>query len=125
MAVNSEGIHGSRPWKTFGEGAPVQSADQSLKAFNEESRRPFDASDIRFTTRGDALYAFVMGQPQFRTVVRSLATDTALQVGRITSVELVGREGKLTWTQDRSGLTISVPPDLPSKHAVAFRIRGA
>jgi alpha-L-fucosidase len=125
MAVNSEGIHGSRPWKKFGEGAPVQSADQSSKAFNEDSRRAFDASDVRFTTKGDVLYAFVMGQPTFRTTIRSLATDTALAVGRITSVELVGRDGKLTWTQDQSGLTINVPADLPTKHAVAFRIRGA
>jgi alpha-L-fucosidase len=125
MAVNSEGIHGTRPWKKFGEGAPVQSADQSAKAFNEESRRAFDASDVRFTTKGDVLYAFVMGQPEFRAVIRSLATDTALQVGRITSVELVGREGKLAFTQDASGLSISVPAGLPTKHAVAFRIRGA
>jgi alpha-L-fucosidase len=125
MAVNGEGIHGSRPWKKYGEGAPVQSADQSAKAFNEESRRPFDASDVRFTTKGDVLYAFVMGQPEFRAMIRSLATDTALQVGRITGVELVGHEGKLAWTQDQSGLSISVPAGLPTKHAVAFRIRGA
>jgi alpha-L-fucosidase len=125
MAVNSEGIHGTRPWKKYGEGAPVQSADQNAKAFNEDSRRAFDASDVRFTTKGDVLYAFVMGQPQFRTVIRSLATDTALQVGRITSVELVGHDGKLTWVQDQAGLAISVPPELPTKHAVAFRIRGA
>ncbi len=125
MAVNSEGIHGSRPWKKFGEGAPVQSPDQNSKAFNEGSRRIFDASDVRFTTKGDVLYAFVMGKPEFRTVIRSLATDTALRVGRITGVELVGHDGKLTWTQDQAGLAISVPDELPSKHAVAFRIRGA
>jgi alpha-L-fucosidase len=125
MAVNSEGIHGSRPWKKFGEGAPVQSADQNSKAFNEESRRAFDANDVRFTTKGDVLYAFVMGQPKFRSVIRSLALDTALRVGRITSVELVGSEAKIAWTQDQSGLLISVPEELPTKHAVAFRIRGA
>jgi len=123
--VNSEGIHGSRPWKKFGEGAPVQSADQNSKAFNEESRRAFDANDVRFTTKGDVLYAFVMGQPKFRSVIRSLALDTALRVGRITSVELVGSEAKIAWTQDQSGLLISVPEELPTKHAVAFRIRGA
>jgi len=125
MAVNSEGIHGSRPWKKFGEGAPVQSSDQNSKAFNENSRRTLDANDVRFTTKGDLLYAFVMGKPEFRTVIRSLATDTALRVGRVTSVELVGHDGKLTWTQDQAGLTISVPDEFPTKHAVAFRIRGA
>jgi alpha-L-fucosidase len=125
MAVNSEGIHGSRPWKKFGEGAPVQPADQNSKSFNEGSRRVFDAGDVRFTTKGDVLYAFVMGKPEFRTVIRSLATDTALRVGRITSVELLGHDGTLTWSQDQAGLTIAVPDPLPTKHAVAFRIRGA
>jgi alpha-L-fucosidase len=125
MAVNSEGIHGSRPWKKFGEGSPVEPADQKSKAFNEGARRAFDAGDVRFTTKGDVLYAFVMGRPEFRTVIRSLATDTALNVGRITGVELVGHDGKLTWSQDQAGLTIGVPEQLPTKHAVAFRIRGA
>jgi alpha-L-fucosidase len=125
MGVNSEGIHGTRPWKKFGEGAPVQSSDQSSKAFNEGSRRAFDASDVSFTTKGDVLYAFVMGQPAFRTTIRSLATDTALKVGGITDVELVGHDGKISWVQDASGLTISIPEALPTKHAVAFRIRGA
>jgi alpha-L-fucosidase len=126
MAVNSEGIHGSRPWKKFGEGAPVQSSEASAKAFNEGSRRELDASDIRFTTKGDLLYAFVMGRPEFKTVIRSLATDTGLAVGRIRSVELVGYDGKIDWTQDNSGLSIRIPAgDMPSRHAVAFRIRGA
>jgi alpha-L-fucosidase len=125
MAVNSEGIHGSRPWKKYGEGAPVQSSDQSAKAFNESSRRALDEHDIRFTTKGDVLYAFVMGQPTFRTQIRSLATDTALRVGRVTGVELVGSDAKVAFTQDPAGLTISVPDTLPSSHAVCFRIRGA
>jgi len=125
MAVNGEGIHGSRPWRKFGEGAPDQAPDQKSKMFNESSRRALDASDIRFTTKGDVLYAFVMGKPEFRTLIRSLATDTALKVGRISSVELVGYDGKLTWAQDRSGLSIDIPDTLPTKHAVSFRIRGA
>jgi alpha-L-fucosidase len=125
MAVNSEGIHGSRPWKTFGEGAPVQSSDQVKQAFNEGSRRAFDANDVRFTVQGDVLYAFVMGQPKFRSVIRSLATDTELRVGRITGVELVGSDRKITWSQDHSGLRIDIPDELPSEHAISFRIRGA
>ena len=124
MSVNAEGIHGSRPWKIFGEGRPVQSAEANAKAFNEGARRSLDASDVRFTVKGDVLYAFVMGWPGYKTVIRSLATDTALRVGRVTGVELVGYDGGLTWNQDASGLTIMPPPKQPSEHAIAFRIRG-
>jgi len=125
MGVNGEGIHGTRPWKKFGEGAPDQPAEQKSKTFNESSRRALDANDVRFTTKGDVLYAFVMGKPEFRSVIRSLALDTALKVGRVSSVELVGHDGKIAWSQDRAGLTIEIPDKLPSSHAVAFRIRGA
>jgi alpha-L-fucosidase len=126
MAVNSEGIHGTRPWKKFGEGAPVHATvDKGAGDFNENSRRALDASDVRFTTKGDVLYAFIMGKPEFRSVIRSLATDTALAVGRIIGVEMLGHDGKLTWTQDSSGLSVNIPAPLPSSHAVALRIRGA
>ena len=125
MGVNGEGIHGTRPWKRFGEGAPDQTAEQKSKSFNESTRRALDANDVRFTTKGNVLYAFVMGRPEFRTQIRSLALDTALHVGRVSGVELVGSDAKLTWTQDRSGLSVDIPEGLPADHAYAFRVRGA
>jgi alpha-L-fucosidase len=125
MAVNGEAIHGTRPWKVFGEGAPVESAEQNKKAFNEGSRRPLDGSDLRFTTKGDILYAFAMGRPAGRALIRTLAAGAGSAAGRIASVELLGRDGPLTWVQDGAGLAIDVPDSLPSPHAIAFRIRGA
>lgn len=125
MAVNSEGIHGTRPWRVFGEGPAVAPAAQSSKSFNEGSRRQLGPEDIRFTVKGDALYAFVMGQPRSGVLIRSLAEGGAPPVGRVSSVELLGGAGGLEWAQGREGLSIRVPETLPCKHAVAFRIRGA
>ena len=125
MAINSEGIHGTRPWKKFGEGSPDLPAEQKSKSFNESARRALDASDVRFTTKGDVLYAFVMGRPTFRTVIHSLALDTALRVGRVSSVELLGSDAKFAFSQDKAGLSIEIPDSVPADHAVCFRIRGA
>jgi alpha-L-fucosidase len=125
MAVNSEGIHGTRPWKVFGEGAAVSPADQSSKSFNEGSRRELGPGDIRFTVKGDVLYAFAMGRPGPRVLIHSLGTDSAPHAGRISSVELLGHGAPLAWDQGRDALSVSVPEALPSRHAVAFRIRGA
>jgi alpha-L-fucosidase len=119
MAVNSEGIHGTRPWRVFGEGPPVESAADSSRMFNEGSRRALGAGDIRFTAKGDVLYAFVMGRPQSAIVIRALAGAA------VTRVELLGHEGPLSWSRGPSGLSIDPPAEFPSLHAAAFRIRGA
>ncbi len=58
MDVNRECIFDSRPWKLFGEG-PALSAAAPINAqgFNEGKGKPFTAEDVRFTTKGDTLYA--------------------------------------------------------------------
>ena len=45
MSINGEAIHGTRPWKVYGEGPTVVAGGH----FKEEF--PFTARDIRFTTR--------------------------------------------------------------------------
>ncbi len=126
IAVNGEGIYGTRPWKISGEGEPVSSADAKSAQFNEKGRRDLNATDVRFTTKGKDLFAFVMGWPDYAAEIRSLAPGTALQVGKIQNVELVGSDATIEWKQSPSGLKIAVPnAPAPTRHASLFRIRGA
>jgi alpha-L-fucosidase len=60
MEVNSEGIYSSRPWKIYGEGPSTQVVIKT-GGFNEDKRGDFAAEDVRFTTKGSTLYAFVQG----------------------------------------------------------------
>jgi alpha-L-fucosidase len=124
MDINSEAIHGTRPWKIFGEGPGSESAGRN-SSFNESKRKDLTAADVRFTTKGETLYAFVMGWPEYQAVIRPLATKTELRVGKIQNVELLGFGGKLDWSQDESGLKVLMPQQKPSKYAVAFRVTGA
>jgi len=50
MAVNSEAIHDTRPWKIFGDG-PVATAPKApaSSSFNEKSRKDLGPDDVRFT----------------------------------------------------------------------------
>jgi alpha-L-fucosidase len=114
VAVNGEAIYGTRPWTTFGEG-PVRAEGG---AFKEDAA--FTAEDIRFTTKGDVLYAFALGWPAKGLTVRALGTAA----GRVSEVRLLGHSGRIEWAQDASGLRISVPERPPCNHAVAFAIRG-
>ena len=124
MAVNGEAIHGTRPWKIFGEGPGTESS-ASKSAFNESTRKDLTAADVRFTTKGNTLYAFVMGWPEYQAVIRPLATRTELKVGKIQNVELLGFDGKLEWSQDESSLKVLMPQQRPSKYAVAFKVTGS
>jgi len=60
MAVNSEGIYSSRPWKIYGEG-PSTKVKIVEGNFNEDKQNDLTAEDIRFTTKDSMLYVFVMG----------------------------------------------------------------
>ena len=106
FAVNGEAVYDSRPWKVYGEG-PTRVDGGS---FSDTKRKPYTGQDIRFTTRGRRLYAFILGKPASgKVTVRSLAQSLRLFEGRIGSVELLGLKEKLSWTHGSRGLRVSLP----------------
>jgi alpha-L-fucosidase len=125
MAVNSEAIYATRPWKIFGVGAGTKVSGEQGGSFNERLRKPLTAEDVRFTTKGATLYAFVMGWPEKQAVIAPLALGGPQGAGKIRHVELLGFKGKLSWTQDQSGLTVQVPPEKPCEHVFALKVTGA
>jgi len=123
MAVNSEGIHSTRPWRIFGEGPGTKTAAVPGQRFNENSRKDLTAEDVRFTTRGDALFAFVMGWPEKQAVIKPLGTGSAGM--KVANVALLGFPGKLEWTQEPDGLKVRMPQEKPCDHAIALKISAA
>jgi alpha-L-fucosidase len=121
MNINGEAIFGTRPWKIYGEG-PTQ-----IKAgmFNEGSIK-FTEEDIRFTTKGNTLYAFILGWPGNKsTLVKSFSTQSSYLEGRtITNVSLMGYQGKLDWIQNEEGLSVKMPVDKPCEDAFVLKIDG-
>ena len=92
------------------------------RGFVEASRKAFTAEEIRFTTKGSTLFAFVMGWPEKQTTIKPLATNSSVAHVKVKNVELLGFKGKVKWTQDEKGLTILMPEQKPSDHAIAFKI---
>ena len=123
MSVNSEGIHGTRPWKIFGDG-PIATSLPSKGGtrFNESLRKELTAGEVRFTTKGDTLYAFVMGWPNKLVLVKPLATSSPLSPPKVNNVELLGYKGKIVWQQDEQGLTVVIPPQKPCEYAITLKI---
>jgi alpha-L-fucosidase len=124
LEVNGEAIYATRPWKIFGN-EPLRSSGETSDAnFNENNRKDLMADDVRFTTKGNMLYAFVMGWPNQQALIAPLAFPGKLDVGKVGKVDLLGYAGTLQWVQDASGLKILLPLQKPCDHAVAFRIAG-
>lgn len=82
--------------------------------------------DVRFTTKGDTLYAVLLGWPgENNVVIKTLATNSPHVAGhKITDVSLLGCEDRLEWSQDEQGLTVKMPGKQPSDYAVALKIKG-
>jgi len=123
MNVNGEAIYASRPWKIFGAGPATQISASDPK-FNESKRKELTAEDIRFTTKGNTLYAFLMGWPEKQAVIASLAAGSEHAKGKIENVELLGYKARLQWSQDETGLKAQMPAEKPCDHAVALKITG-
>ncbi|MEO6548990.1 MAG: alpha-L-fucosidase [Ferruginibacter sp.] len=130
MAVNSEGIYGTRPWKIFGAGPltdVVKDEKQvnSATQFNESKRKAFSYEDVRFTTKGTTLFAFIMEWPDGKPVlIQSLASNSLQKVGKIENVTLLGG-GKLEFKQDEDGLKVILPVQKPCENAICLKINGA
>jgi alpha-L-fucosidase len=81
---------------------------------------------MRFTMKGDSLYAFVMVWPESRsTLIKSLALNSPHIDGRkVKHISLLGHWGKLAFTQDELGLHVKLPAEPPSASAVTLKIKG-
>lgn len=57
LEINGEAIYGTRPWITYGEG-PTRTISGEFKDTSGES---YTGHDVRFTIKGDTLYAITLG----------------------------------------------------------------
>jgi alpha-L-fucosidase len=117
LDVHKEAIFGTRPWKIFGEGPASEGAPIQAQGFNEGKTKPFTAADIRFTQKGDTLYAIALGAPNGPLAIRSLATE------KIAAIQLLGSDETIQWSQSADALTLQPPRAAPSDIAVVFKIR--
>ncbi len=126
MNVNSEAIFATRPWSVYGEGPSTEEKVETgqFGGARDVRRSPYTAADIRFTHKGDAIYAILMAWPADQSVlVKSLAKGSPHLTGRsVAQVSLLGDERAVTWTQDAAGLHVTMPATRPCEHAFVLKI---
>ena len=101
MDINKEAIYGTRPW-TRAEG---------------ETK---DGLQVRFTQKGDAVYAVLLAEPKAQTVV--INGITAKEGAKLT---LLGAGGVLEWKQQKNDLALQLPAaGLPGQYAYTVKMVG-
>ncbi|MBD3186640.1 alpha-L-fucosidase [Candidatus Bathyarchaeota archaeon] len=135
IKLNSEGIFGSTPWVLSGEGPTTL---EGGGMFSENAEVAYTERDIRFVTKDNALFAFVMGWPLDGALnIKSLTLPPVyenreerpgkfyiLEPADIASISMLGHQGNLEWDLTARGLFIQLPASPgPCKHAYGFKIQ--
>lgn len=123
MQRNGEGIYESRPWKLSGEGPALLTVAGG--GFNESKKPDLGAQDVRFTTKGPTLYAFVQGWPEGEFIVKALGTGSAQTPGKIEQVEMLGWTERLKFVQGAEALRVTLPKMEAPEIGSCLRVRFA
>lgn len=121
MENNSEAIYGTRPWKIYGEGPGTKNQEKGVFG-GVKDVRPYESTDIRFTTKGETLYVFCMKNPAFDIQIASLGKDSELCGKTIASVKMLGSKEKLKWNQQSEALVIQKPAKLPDWQVITLKV---
>jgi alpha-L-fucosidase len=123
LKVNGEGIYGTRKWKIETEG-PVDKFLSNIGGkvmWNFEGKG--DAHDIRFTRKGNRLFAFLLDWPHDGSIViKSFGRQTKVATNGISGVRLLGHTGRLQWTRHEESLVVDLPKRKPCDYAFGLEI---
>lgn len=113
LKVNGEAIYGTRPWTVFGEG-PTNEVVGSW--YNQNGDYGFKAGDVRFTRKGNVLYAILLEWPAREITLRSL---NGLKINKLS---LLGSTENIPWQQTGEGLRITLPVKPVSPYANTLKL---
>ena len=118
LTANGEAVYGTRPWKVYGEG-PTKVA---TGAFHDTATEPYSSQDIRFTSKGNTLYAIALAWPENgQLTIKSLAQGLPNDIN-VKTIQLLGSNAPVKWTRDGSGLHLQLPAQKTGEYAYVFKL---
>ena len=83
---------------------------------------PFTPADVRFTKKGETIYAFLMAWPEGEIRIRSLGSNEPHAPRRIGRVALLGSDQKLNWRRTPEALMVEMPRAKPCDYVYTVKI---
>jgi alpha-L-fucosidase len=79
--------------------------------------RTSDGVDVRFTQKGDSVYAILLNKPKAHEItIESLGLDEG------TKIQMLGSIGDLRWSRSGKDLRLTLPEQLPGSYAYVLKI---
>lgn len=121
LNVNGEAIYGTRPWYTFGEG-PTAQPEGDFANHKEFMKLKYSPEDVRYTTKGDAVYAITLGMPEAgKTVCFKGFGSVASKAHKVKNVSVLGTNEPIKWDHASDGLRVQVPA-MNGDKALVFKV---
>lgn len=120
MDVNKECIFDTRPWKVFGEGPSVEASGSKVVEGFDEGNTKLSGKDIRYTQKGNVIYAIVLGVPTEDISLKSLVKNGGAL--KIRKIEMLGSKEELLWKLNPESLVIQKPNSISNTIAEVLKI---
>lgn len=142
MRINGKAVYASKPWKVYGDNLNsclrevernIVNADKEhvLKEAQKENfnartvaSTPYGPDEVRFTTRGKSLFVFVLNPKAGTIKLPTLGLGSEQHPGKISSIRLLGKAGKVRFSQAQQWLELEVPEQLPTPYTAVFEVKG-
>ncbi len=123
LEQNGEAIYGTRPWKIRAEEDDENLRFKPGRRWQQPDPGKLQWHDVRFTTKGNTLYAIALGiPPEGELTIKTLSSKTKISsADAVESVTLIGA-GAVKFTRDSKGLHLTLPEKSPNDYALAFKI---
>lgn len=118
LTLNGEAVYGTKPWHRYGEG-PTHDGD----AEHYNLGRNLTRDDVRFTRKGDVLYATVCGWRDEPIDIRSLGRKELPALG-IRRISMIGSDEVIQWQRSEDALRLTFPQEGAGEYAYVFKIEG-
>ena len=123
LKANGEAIYGTSPWFMHGQGpSDLPEGNGTYHHNNHFAKITYTKDDIRFTVKGDNLYAICLGKPDGRLRIEALNTAFKLHEGNILRITHLGSGRQLDFAHDEKALELDLEGIVLDEMANAFRV---
>ncbi|KAA3661961.1 MAG: hypothetical protein DWQ10_03510, partial [Calditrichaeota bacterium] len=120
---NGEAIYGTSPWFIYGQGpSEIPEGNYTYHHNNHFAQISYTKEDIRFTVKGDNLYATCLGKPEGNLKIEALNSGFKLRKGDVVSIVHLGSGKKVKLEHNDEALELMLGNIPLDEFANAFRI---